>query len=495
MRRILTAIFLLLVVLSTCLPLSAAQVLAAPTFASPLFSDAWNRADRPVEAGAAGGRGWTWGPNVFGPTTIEEYYADAPKGKRVVQYFDKARMEVAYQDNSTDNPAYLTTGLLVNELVTGLRQEGDKNFAVRAPAQIAVAGDGADFNPNAPTYASFGAVIRNSSANLTGQSVKEAINKKGEVAPITAPTEVKLGFFEPATQHNIASVFITFENTIGPIWDGAKFVSGPVYTENPTVNVFGYPVTEPYWSKVKVGGVEKDVLIQLFQRRVLTYTPSNPAAYQVEMGNLGQHYYIWRYQTTPPVVVTNLSGSGVQTTRQFFANQGIVRAKVNFTPTNNNDSHSFRVKLLDSNGKDYGEILSSDKAFVGTTYLYMPATANYVFSIQSDGNWSFDITDYSTIEGEKAVVPSGTISGNGNTGTQKLRLEKGIYNVKVSYKGTAPISISVLGWTPLDDYSEKGILSQDTAFEGTVALGVEYTGDYFVNITSDGDWSLQFTKQ
>ena len=59
----------------------------------------------------------------------------------------------------------------------------------------------------------------------------------------------------------------------------------------------GYPITEAFWAKdqVVVGGKKKDVLIQLFQRRALTYTPSNPAAFQVEMGNIGQHYYVWRY--------------------------------------------------------------------------------------------------------------------------------------------------------------------------------------------------------
>ena len=70
----------------------------------------------------------------------------------------------------------------------------------------------------------------------------------------------------------------------------------------------GYPVGEAYWSKALVGGVEKDVLIQAFKRRVLTYTPSNPAAFQVEMGNVGLHYLAWRYPPglTPPVKPANL---------------------------------------------------------------------------------------------------------------------------------------------------------------------------------------------
>ena len=45
-----------------------------------------------------------------------------------------------------------------------------------------------------------------------------------------------------------------------------------------------------------VGGVEHDVLIQCFERRCLTYTPDNVTEWQVEMGNVGQHYYRWRYQ-------------------------------------------------------------------------------------------------------------------------------------------------------------------------------------------------------
>ena len=45
-------------------------------------------------------------------------------------------------------------------------------------------------------------------------------------------------------------------------------------------------------------------LIQAFERRVLTYTPANPAAFQVEMGNVGRHYYLWRYGNGPGTTTT-----------------------------------------------------------------------------------------------------------------------------------------------------------------------------------------------
>jgi hypothetical protein len=57
----------------------------------------------------------------------------------------------------------------------------------------------------------------------------------------------------------------------------------------------GLPVTEAYWARIDVGGVEHLVLIQAFERRVLTYTPDNPAGWRVEAGNVGLHYYSWRY--------------------------------------------------------------------------------------------------------------------------------------------------------------------------------------------------------
>jgi hypothetical protein len=61
------------------------------------------------------------------------------------------------------------------------------------------------------------------------------------------------------------------------------------------VVAFGYPIGDAYWIRTNIAGVSQWSLVQPFERRILTYTPSNPAGYQVEMGNVGQHYYGWRY--------------------------------------------------------------------------------------------------------------------------------------------------------------------------------------------------------
>jgi hypothetical protein len=101
-------------------------------------------------------------------------------------------------------------------------------------------------------------------------------------------------FFVPETGHNIPDVFYNWLQNQGQIYDRAtdSYQYGKVFD---WVSTVGLPITEAYWVRAKVAGVEQDVLVQLYERRVLTYTPANPTAFQVEMGNVGQHYYRWRY--------------------------------------------------------------------------------------------------------------------------------------------------------------------------------------------------------
>jgi hypothetical protein len=64
--------------------------------------------------------------------------------------------------------------------------------------------------------------------------------------------------------------------------------------------IFGYPLSEPYWVRVRLGEDAADkeeqwVLMQLFQRRVLAFVPDASPGEQVRMSPIGRHYYQWRY--------------------------------------------------------------------------------------------------------------------------------------------------------------------------------------------------------
>jgi cytochrome c5 len=129
--------------------LRSANGIAADGFAEPAFRQLWETADQPVQRGQAR-RSWLWGPEGF--AVHWEPYDGQP---RLVQYFDKTRMEITtLVPPSQPRPDdYVTTGLLATELVSGRLQTGRSTFEERAPAAVTVAGDAND--PNGPTYATF----------------------------------------------------------------------------------------------------------------------------------------------------------------------------------------------------------------------------------------------------------------------------------------------------------------------------------------------------
>jgi glucose/arabinose dehydrogenase len=281
-------LFVILFILSVLL-LPAPAAISAPSFAGDRFKMLWEYSDKVVDEVPNSGRSYTWGPLNLG--ILQEDYQESPGGKRQVQYFDKSRMELA------PDGTFVTNGLLTKELVTGRRQEGNSKFTQLSPAQVPVAGDPLA-NDTAPTYASFRNLVsfapgENTATSRVGQTVNQAVDKNGAISSYNSTLEIS--YFDPVFGHNVPKVFVDFQNQSGQVWNNNRYESGKIYTANPTANVFGYAVSEPFWTKARVAGVEKEVLVQLFERRVLTYTPSNPVAFQVEMGNIGRHYYQWRH--------------------------------------------------------------------------------------------------------------------------------------------------------------------------------------------------------
>jgi hypothetical protein len=262
-----------------------------PAMQPEALTRVWSRTDKPV-ADEVFLRTWMWGPQANGGE-MAEAYAEASNGFRIVQYFDKARMEVTHPDTGDPESVwYVTNGLLVVELITGRLQRGDATFEERTPAQVNVAGDADD--PLGPTYATFGHLLDATPAPV-GSLVTQRLERAGVVIndPALATQEISVGMVDTVTNHSIAAPFWSFMNASGTIYEDGAFVTDLLFQD--PFFATGRPITEAYWANVKVGGVYTDVLIQCFERRCLTYTPSNDPVWRVEAGNVGQPYYRWRY--------------------------------------------------------------------------------------------------------------------------------------------------------------------------------------------------------
>ncbi len=246
-------------------------VQAAQDFATPLFAQQWQQGEAIV-------------PNFWGPLSLAtegrmEEYAEAPGGRRLVQYFDKGRMELT--------GGTVTNGLLTTEMVTGQIQTGRASFrALPAPA-IPIAGD---ISNSGPTYAQLGSTAKtllDPAPRQTGTVGQAFVTSAGTIQVTNMAPSDALTFtaYDDTTQHNVPKAFDEYRARAG-------------------VATIGLALSEPFRANVNLRGTAKTVMIQLFERRVLTYTAVNDPAFRVEMGNTGQHYYAWRYAGAPPAAGT-----------------------------------------------------------------------------------------------------------------------------------------------------------------------------------------------
>jgi hypothetical protein len=310
-KRILRQFWLIAVAFMLVTPLVPVEAVLAQQpapgryFADDAFKRIWERNDRPVEL-LQTDRSWTWGPNsTFNGS---EPYKESPYGRRLVQYFDKARMEINNPNKDREDFDYVTNGLLVREMVAGQIALGDSpdNVDKRSSSNEPVAGDPSNVNELGPTYASFKEVASlandRPATNRIGQPVRQTFNRRSQIGELPADQAQlgnysKIAVFEPILKHNIPDKFWDFMTQTGIVYENGRSAAGGSLFPRWEFYM-GLPITEPYWVRTKVGGTERWVMTQLFERRVLTYTPTNRPGFEVEMGNVGQHYYKWRYSLT-----------------------------------------------------------------------------------------------------------------------------------------------------------------------------------------------------
>jgi len=272
MRRILTVTGTLVCFL---LLIPCSSISAASSFAAPPFQVVWQRGEAAFPN--------FWGLLALAKDGQQEQYKEAPNGQRLVQYFDKARMELT----NPAMPTMVTNGLLTAELKTGKVQLGDNTFEQRSPARINIAGDpGSD----SLTYADLAQLPeRDTERPLPDlQPPRAFINGQIMSTPSflvpNLPSEKSLLYGpymqDPGKRYG-QYVFKPFYDFINLIPQGQAAI--------------GYPISPPIVTQVKIGGAPTYVLVQAFERRVLTFNGANPANSRLEFGNIGQQYNRWRY--------------------------------------------------------------------------------------------------------------------------------------------------------------------------------------------------------
>ena len=458
---------------------------AAVIEAEEAFFNTWARTDMPVEDGTVD-RTWMWGP---APNTevIAEPYAEHPVGERPVQYYDKSRMEVNNPNIEYDGLWYVTNGLLVVELMTGMMQVGDSEFEERSPADIHIAGD--PDQPETPTYATY-ATLRDTPAFAEGAVIAATVNAAGTVGVNNDLEDygVTAGPLSSDTGHRTASVFWDFMNSEGVIWDWEtdSYTTGELF-ENPYYAT-GLPITEAYWANIFVAGTQKWVLTQAFERRVLTFTPDNPAGWQVEAGNVGQHYYQWRYDTPAPppppeaedfhVWLGALNSSGASGMGTLTLEDGMLTVSVEASGLEPNEEHMMHLHAPDNLTQSLCPTpdLAGDDEYIsisegGAAYGPAQLPLQPFMVADEDGNISFEETY--EFDGDSETLMAHTMVMHGMT-------------VGEAYDASLPVACGAV-------VPEVGFYSEMSG-EQELPEPVESEGSGFATFqVAGGDASLAFT--
>jgi hypothetical protein len=314
---------------------------ATPAFANPAFQTQWQQGEAITPN--------FWGPAITGGVT-EQYLYSGTNKTRLVQYFDKGRMEL-YGGVTNTPKVQVTNGLLATEMIKGQIQIADDQFQPMPPPAIPIAGD--PDNPG-PTYATLattpgGQGMLAPARNLGGNRVSAGLGPNGEQAGGVLPANpgTLLAIYDAPTQHNVTQAFADYRLKAG-------------------LATIGYAISEPFAAMVKVAGTQRQVIVQVFERRVLTYTADNPDAFKVEMGNIGQHYAKWRYPGGVPGTATVPSGTTPPAA-------GTYPGKIVFETSSRQMQGEIYLMNPDGSGKT--------KVTTGTTPLFAPDGSRIVYFV------------------------------------------------------------------------------------------------------------------
>ncbi|HET8631281.1 MAG TPA: NlpC/P60 family protein [Thermomicrobiales bacterium] len=270
------------------------------------FAQVWVSSDQAIADGQQQ-HTWVWGPAPFASSTAETDLS-GKDGMRVVQYYDKGRMEAI----SDGKGGYtVVTGNLGTEMLTGKVDLGNGKTLDLGPAQIPLAGNMQD--PTAPTYADVAVLATHPTFDYHGQPVTWRLTRGGQLVPFTPPTAVYLTNYDPVTQHNLADVFARWLLARGLSADNGNLSAASAAFLDP-----GHPLSDPFWITVNIDGTPRTVLVQVFERWVLTYTPDNPPGWQIELGNIGLHYYAWRYELPLQTAALNSPNAAAPSRRRYI---------------------------------------------------------------------------------------------------------------------------------------------------------------------------------
>ena len=174
-----------------------------------------------------------------------------------------------------------------------------------------------------------------------------------------------------------------------------------------------------------------------------------------------------------------LEGNGRQASKQFNLEPGLANFEVSHDGKSN-----LVIRLLDNNGKEVDTIFNQIGPFQGDRLLPIRSAVRGLLDVAADGNWSVTIRQPQPTEVASSPV---TFQGVGYHATPFVKLDKGLNIFKMKHDGDMRFVVTLL-----DQYGKPvdSLVNVVGDFDGSKPISIDEPGIYYLNVSADGDWTI-----
>ena len=142
------------------------------------------------------------------------------------------------------------------------------------------------------------------------------------------------------------------------------------------------------------------------------------------------------------------------------------------------------IRLLDEKGKDLDTLFNQIGTYNGEQGFAIPKGGRCLLDVAADGNWTVAIRQPRPIEGQ--ALPT-TLQGSGSDVTPFVQLDEGLVVFKMKHNGEARFRVTL---RDQNGQLVDSLVNTLGAFDGSKPISIEKPGIYFLNVSADGDWSI-----
>ncbi len=174
-----------------------------------------------------------------------------------------------------------------------------------------------------------------------------------------------------------------------------------------------------------------------------------------------------------------LKGNGRQATGPLALASGLAAVEID-----HKGSENLLVRLLDADGNQVDTLFNQIGAFQGHRGFPIDREGQYLLDVVADGPWTIGIRQPRPQQG--GSTPH-FMRGHGYAMTDFVQLDNGLHVFRLTHSGSDRFQAIL---TEASGQPIETLINVIGNFDGSKPVRIEKAGIYFLNVSGDGDWTI-----